>query len=80
MEKCVVKGIHDSFFLIRSFYNIEEFFTLPVKSSSVGIYKVSKLGGLFTASSTEIFCKIMLLPLPDSNYCAIRLLHSVQRE
>lgn len=77
----VVKSIlsaHNKITLVVQKFLVQEpFFTLPLNSTSVGVYKVSKLSRKEICSPGDFNGKMMLLPFKDG-FVATLLLHSVQ--
>lgn len=68
-DKCSV------FIIYETFDNMHDFFTYPLKSSNLGIYKVSQLQGRLRVSPLSLIaCKYFMLPFKQSFVC-IPLLH-----
>jgi len=64
--------------VVQKFVVQEPFFTSPLNSTAVGVYKVSKLDKEVQCSVDDYNGKVMLLPVKDG-YTGILLLHSVQK-
>ena len=66
--------------LFESFTNISTFFTSPLSSSDLGVYKVSHLRGrLDIVPLSQIMCKYVMLPYKNDVFVVIPLIHQFNR-
>lgn len=66
--------------LFESFGNISPFFTSPLSSSDLGVYKVSHpRGRLDIVPLSEIMCKYVMLPYKNDFFVVIPLIHQFNR-
>lgn len=64
--------------LLQCFQKCDPLFCSPLNSTTVGLYKVSKLKAIEQRPFTEYYCKMMLMPLKDK-YVAIQIIHTLQK-
>lgn len=66
--------------LFEPFNSISTFFTSPLYSSDLGIYKVAHLKGRFDiVPLSEIVCKYVMLPYENNFYVVIPVIHQFNK-
>jgi hypothetical protein len=79
MLKCgkigIIHSISSDALGIKMFTEKSAFFSDPVDSQDIGIFKVYNLGGLCEMHLDDIFSKMLLVPF-STYYVALKLLHT----